>query len=105
MSEAKESESQSVPTEGSPLYVVATKTFPSGAKLTKATVDQTVCYIREAAIAVSKFQSEQILELWAPDWIWDRCAQVIKVEDSLKRDIRRNPDFTPEWAEGWLASG
>lgn len=98
MSEAKE-ENQPVETEGSPIEVVASKRFPSGAQLTKAKVDGVFFYIRENAIAVSKFQSEQVLEILAPDHMWERCCQVVQVEDSLKRRIMKNPEFTLLWAE------
>jgi len=105
MSDAKESENKPVETQGSPIELVATKTFPSGAQLTKVRIDGQVCYIRENAVAVSKVQSEQILEICAPDWIWDRASQVVALEDSLKRRIQKNMDFTEEWAEKELASG
>lgn len=95
MSEAKESENEPVETQGSPIEVLGSKKFPSGAQLTKAKVDGIVCYIRENVTP----EGEQILELCVSEQVWDRCAQVIKLEDSLKREIRRNADFTWPWAE------
>src|SRR4029077_16600202 len=103
MSEAKESENKPTETQGSPIELVAAKRFPSGAQLTKVRIDGQVCYIRENAVAGSKIQSEQILEICAPEWIWERASQVVALEDSLKRRISKNMDFTEEGAEKELS--
>ena len=105
MSEAQESPNRPIETQGAPIEVVASKKFPSGAQLTKVRIDGQICYIRENAVAVSKIQSEQILEICAPEWIWERASQVVALEDSLKRRITKNMDFTEEWAEKELANG
>jgi len=103
MSEAKESENQPTETEGK-IQVLQVKKFPSGAQLTKAMVDGCIFYVRENAVAASKFQSEQVLEILCPPAMWDRCCQVVKVEDTLQRRIVENPEFTILWAETELAA-
>jgi hypothetical protein len=99
--EAKESENQPIETAGK-IQVLQSKKFPSGAQLTKVTVDGCIFYIREAAIAVNKFQSEQVLEILCPDHMWDRCCDVVRLEDTLQRRIMKPelmPEFTILWAE------
>jgi len=98
MSEAKESENQPIETAGK-IQVLQSKKFPSGAQLTKAMVDGCIFYVRENAIAVNKFQSEQVLEILCPDPMWDRCCDVVRLEDTLQRRIVKNPEFTLLWAE------
>jgi len=98
MSEAKESENRPIETEGK-IEVLASKKFPSRAQLTKAKVDGCIFYVRENWIQKSKIQVEQVLEILCPDSMWDRCCEVVRLEDTLQRRIVKNPDFTLLWAE------
>ena len=85
-------------TEGEPIRIAAHKRFPSGALLTKCDLDGQVFYVRE-----NTAEGQQVLELLAPEPVWLRISAIVKVEDSLKREVRRNEAFTAEWAEGWLS--
>lgn len=101
----------------SPIEVLASKVFPSGAQLTKVKVAGVVAYIRENAESISNqtgdlqiarnvetgSMSVQFLELCAPSYLWIKIASVIALEDQVKREVRQNDAFTVEWAEGELA--
>ena len=85
---------------GEPLKVLASRTMPNQTQLTKCELDGAVFYVRE-----NFWNGEKILEVCAPDWRWQRACEVVWIEDSLKRKIIKNPDFTEEWAERELAGG
>jgi hypothetical protein len=41
----------------------------------------------------------QVLELAAPEHLWDQIAALVQDMDGLKRPVRRNRHFTIKWAE------
>lgn len=96
-------------TDGSPLQVLASKLLPAG-QVTKCRLDGVVFYLRES-LAVDEAMTDvfgerptkQVLELLAPESSWKRIENVVKMEDSLKREIVRNPEFTAAWAEAALS--
>jgi hypothetical protein len=92
-----------------------------GGKLTKCRVAGAVCYVREN-LAINHFGMSsnqrlslkrgkpsksipQILELLAPDDHWEAIAAVVKAEDGLRRNVRKNRRFTWKWAERQFQSG
>lgn len=87
-------------TTGDPLKALASKALKDGSQLTKCELDGEVFYVRENLL-----NGEKVLEVCAPDHRWERACQVVWIEDSLKRKIIKNPDFTAEWAEKELADG
>lgn len=68
---------------------------PANAQVTKILVAGQVAYIRENFV-----DGKNILELSAPEESWAKIAAVVVVEDSVKREVRRNAEFTEAWAEG-----
>lgn len=78
-----------------PIKILATVLIPpTNAQVTKILADGQVAYIRENVA-----DGENILELCAPDESWAKIASVIVLEDSLKREVRKHPEFTLAWAE------
>lgn len=71
---------------------------PSQAQVTKVKIGDDIVYIRENVA-----DGANVLELCAAEEVWGKVAAVVVVEDSLKREVRRNPDFTADWAEAMLA--
>jgi hypothetical protein len=86
-------------TEGEPIRMIAHKTFPSGTQLSKCSLDGQVFYVRE-----NTFEGRQVLELLAPEPVWLRLSGIVRLEDSLEREVRRNEAFTEEWAEKELSA-
>jgi hypothetical protein len=41
----------------------------------------------------------QILELAAPEGVWNQIAALVRDADALKRPVHRNRRFTSRWAE------
>jgi hypothetical protein len=90
-----------------PIVVLAYKIFPSGGQITKIQVAGVIAYIRENAAMEDTFGcgvpvSVQFLELCASAHLWLKIASVIALEDQVKRSVRQNEAFTPEWAEAQL---
>jgi hypothetical protein len=91
-------------TEGTPIRVIASVEVilneKNKSQLTKGEIDGVVFYVRENA-----GEGKLWLELSAPDYHWLRISGIVKCEDSLEREVRKNDDFTAEWAEKVLADG
>lgn len=91
-------------TEGTPIKVIASVEVilneKSKSQLTKAEIDGVVFYVRENA-----GDGKLWLELCAPEFDWLRISGIVRCEDSLDREVRKNEDFTTEWAEKVLADG
>lgn len=100
------------------IEVLISKTFPSGAKLTKVKVLGRIAYVRENAWLTDLGTTGQVLELCvpnAPDEVWSDIEKVVHLEDDLRRYVYtpsyfarlsgRPSDFTPEWAEAALKEG
>lgn len=80
-----------------PIKVLATVVLPpANAQVTKILVAGQVAYIREN---FSIADEENILELCAPEESWAKISAVVVLEDSLRREVRKNPEFTEAWAE------
>lgn len=78
-----------------PIKVLTTVLIPpTNAQVTKILVDGQVVYIRENFV-----NGENILELCAPEESWAKIAAVVVLEDSVKRGVWRNDEFTLAWAE------
>lgn len=84
-------------TSGVPVQLVASKLLEAG-QVTKCRLENDVFYVRENLVG-----GKQVLELLAPDPAWKKIEGVIRLEDSMGRDVVRNPEFTVEWAEMVLA--
>lgn len=97
-------------TEGSPIKVMASVEVVLNAQnksqLTKAELDGVLFYVRENAGPTGpEGKGEQWLELCAPEPYWLRISGIVTCEDSLERPVRKNPEFTAEWAEKVLTDG
>lgn len=97
-------------TEGSPIKVFASVEVVLNAQnksqLTKAELDGVLFYVRENAGPTGpEGKGEHWLELCAPEPYWLRISGIVTCEDSLERKVRKNPEFTAEWAEKVLADG
>ncbi len=78
-----------------PIKILATVSVPpSSAQVTKVDVGGQVAYVRE-----NVRDGKNVLELTAPEESWAKIAAIILLEDDLKREIHKNPEFTAEWAE------
>jgi hypothetical protein len=84
-------------TSGAPVQLVTSKLLEAG-QVTKCRLENDVFYVRENLV-----DGKQVLELLAPDQVWKKIEGVIRLEDSMGREIVRNPEFTVEWAEMVLA--
>lgn len=93
-SEATVSETQEIEKTGNPVIVLAMRTLDNQAQVTKCDLDGVVFYVRENA-----GHGVLWLDLCAPEAHWHRIANAVGCEDSLKREVRLDPAFTPEWAE------
>lgn len=97
------------------IKVLATKTFLSGAQLSKLEYTKgavkIVFYVRENVERVEGLLTEhqknvrfQFLEVCtAPEHVAE-VVQIVELEDSVRRTVRPSPDFTAEWAEAHLSS-
>lgn len=85
-------------TEGQPVQMIASRTLPNKAQVTKCSLEGVVFYVRENAGAGKAW-----LDLCAPEFHWLRLSGIVKCEDSLEREVRKDPAFTAEWAEQVLA--
>jgi hypothetical protein len=78
-----------------PIKILASALVPpTNAQVTKIEVAGQVAYIRENVA-----EGKNILELCAVEESWAKIAAVVIVEDSLKREVRKHPEFTEAWAE------
>jgi len=77
-----------------PIQVLSSMRIPpQNAQLTKIRLAGNVAYIRE-----NVRDGKNVLELCADDRTWPEIASVIVVEDHLKREVHKNPEFTEAWA-------
>jgi hypothetical protein len=88
-------------TVGNPLKVVLSKKLPGGAMLSLCDLDGVRFYVRENVLPDGK----QVLELEAPEEAWLKLSAIVKIEDSLSRDVIRNENFTVKWARKELGLG
>ena len=97
------------------IKVLATKTFTSGAQLSKLEYVKDdvkiVFYVRENVERVEGLLKElqtnerfQFLEVCAAPEHVAEVTGIVEIEDSVKRKVRPSSDFTVEWAEAHLAS-
>lgn len=67
-------------------------------QLTKGRLEKDIFYVRENTV-----NGQNVLELCAPEKVWKHIANIITLEDSLKRPVFKSEIFTAEWAEKELA--
>jgi hypothetical protein len=85
--------------------------------VTEAKIDSTIVYIRENLFSDTFMKSSnqrwgeklgskptdlQVLELCAPNPVWNKIAKIVRQSDALNRSVRRNRQFTEEWAKSIL---
>lgn len=95
-------------TEGAPIECLASKSLPAG-QVTKCRLEGVIFYVRENLMVDERMAdvfgerpTKQVLELLAPESSRRRIETVIRLEDSMKRDVVLNPAFTEAWAEAAL---
>lgn len=85
-------------TAGESIVILAQARPHPTSQLTKGRLEQDVFYVRENTV-----NGQNVLELCAPENRWQHIANIITLEDSLKRSVFKSDLFTAEWAEKELA--